>query len=130
MDDHTDLEDKLTDTAATLQRNGQQAAEDLQARAQDAWESAQERAQSALRESSAYIRENRLPALIAAFACGLFLGRLFSHRSTPTLSDRYLAEPMHRSRDLLLALPLATAGAMFTRVGRSAVASVRKAAYR
>jgi ElaB/YqjD/DUF883 family membrane-anchored ribosome-binding protein len=130
MDDPTDLEDKLTDTAAALQRDGQQTAEDLQARAKDAWDSAQDQAQRALRESSEYIRENRLPALIAAFACGLFLGRHFSHRSTPTLSDRYLAEPMHRSRDMLLAIPLAAAGAMFTRFGRSAVASVRKAAHR
>jgi len=130
MDPTNDFADKITDTAAELQHNGQQAAEDLQGRAKEAWDTAQEQAQSALRESSAYIRENRLPALLAAFACGLFLGRLFSQRSTPTFTDRYIAEPAHRSRDMLLALPLAAAGAMFTRFGRSAVASVKKATHR
>ncbi|MEP6668570.1 MAG: hypothetical protein ABJF10_05420 [Chthoniobacter sp.] len=130
MNPASDFEDKLTDTAANLQHNGEQAAEDLSSRAKDAWHSAQGQAQQALHESSEYLRENRLPALIGAFVCGLFLGRLFSQRSAPTFTERYIAEPVHRSRDMLLALPLAAVGAMFTRYGRTAAASVKKAVHR
>jgi hypothetical protein len=58
------------------------------------------------------------------------VGRLFSRREADSFSDRYITEPLHRSRDVLMALPLAAAGAMFTQYGRSAVKSVKKAVNR
>ena len=130
MDPVSDFEEKLTDTAGSLQRDGQQAAEDLSGRAREAWSSAQEQAQRAMREGTEYIRDNRLPALIAAFVVGLVVGRSLAHRRPVSFANRYLAEPLDRSRDMLLALPLAAVGAMFTRYGRSAAATVRKAVHR
>ena len=101
-----DLKDNPTD-AATDSGRATGVAEDLQNRATDAWDSVQHETNRAVRESSAYVRENPVPALIAALGVGLVLGLFLSRREPVSFKDRYVTEPLHQSKGVLLGLLLA-----------------------
>ncbi len=106
----TDLKDKLTSAANSLGESASGAAENLQTHAKDAWDSVQSGTNRAVRESSAYVRENPVPAVIAAVGFGLVLGLLLSHREPVSFKDRYVTEPLHQSKGMLLGLLLACGG--------------------
>ena len=106
----TDLKDQLTCAATNLEEKASGVAEDVQARAKDAWESVQSGTHRAVRESSAYVRENPVPAVIAAVGFGLVLGLLLTRREPVSFKDRYVTEPLHQSKGLLLGLLLACGG--------------------
>ena len=119
MEPMTDIKDKLTEAAANLGESASGVAEDLKSRAEDAWDSVQSGTHRAVRESSAYLRENPVPALIAAAGFGLLLGLLLSRREPESFKDRYIAEPLHQSKGVLLGLLMAC-GAMLRRTFSSA----------
>ena len=113
------IKDQLTAAATRLGESAGGVAEDLQARAEDAWDSVQHQTGRAVRESSAYVRGNPGPTALAAFGFGLVLGLLLNHRHPRSFKDRYLAEPLHQSRGLLLGALLA-GGALLRRTFSSA----------
>lgn len=107
MEHTTDIKNEVTDTATRLGEGANGVVEDLQNRANDAWDVVQDRTGRAVRESSAYVRENPLPVTLAAVGFGLILALLLSHREQPSFRDRYIEEPLHKSRGVLLALLVA-----------------------
>ena len=115
----TDLKDKLTDAATSLGEGASGVAEDLQSRANDAWDSVQDRGNRAVRESYAYVREHSVTTALAAFGVGLVVGLLVNRRDPVSFKDRYIAEPLHQSRGVLLGVLLAF-GALIRRTLSSA----------
>ena len=111
----TDIEDKLTDDATRLSEGATSVAEDLQTRAKDGWDSVQQQTNRAVREGSVYVRENPVPTALAAFCFGLVLGLVLSRREPVSFKDRYIAEPLHQSKGVLLGLLIA-GGTLLRRV--------------
>ena len=127
MEPITELKEKLTDAATHLSESANGVAEDLQSRAKDAWDSVQDQTDRAVRESSAYVHKNPVPTALAAFGFGLALGLLLNHRAPVSLRDRYIAEPLHQSKGVLLGLLLAC-GTLFRRTFSSASSAAEKIA--
>ena len=119
MEPTTDLNHKLTDVATRLGEDASDVAEGLQARAQDAWDSVQQQTNRAVRESSAYVHKNPVPIALAAFGFGLVLGLSLNRRHPVSFKNRYIAEPLHQSRGMLLGL-LVACGALLRRTISSA----------
>jgi ElaB/YqjD/DUF883 family membrane-anchored ribosome-binding protein len=119
MEPTNDLKHKLSDHATKLGEDASDIAEDLQTRAKDAWDSVQEQTNRAVRESSAYVHKNPLPIALAAFGFGLVLGLFLNRRHPVSFKNRYIAEPLHQSRGMLLAL-LVACGALLRRTISSA----------
>ena len=113
------LKDTLTDAATHLGESASGVAEDMQARAKDAWDTMQHRTDRAVRESSAYVRGNPVPTALAVFGFGLAVGLLLNRRPPASLTERYIDEPLHRSRGILLGLLLGV-GALLRRSAHSA----------
>ena len=107
MEPMTDLKDKLTGAATRLSEGASHVVEELHARAEDAWDSVQHRTNHAVREGSAYVHQNPVTTALAAVAFGLVLGLLWSRREPVSFNDRYVSEPLHHSKGLLLGLILA-----------------------
>jgi ElaB/YqjD/DUF883 family membrane-anchored ribosome-binding protein len=114
-----DLKEKLTDTATSLGEDVRGVAGELRTRTKDAWDSAQHQARRAVRESSACVRENPVPAALAAFGLGLVLGLILSRREPASFKDRCIAAPLHQSKGALLGL-LVACGALIRRSFSSA----------
>lgn len=108
MEPITDLKDKLTDAAHRLGEDATAAAKCAQAKAKEAWECAQEESRRAVRLSSLYARQHPLSTALVAVGVGVVIGLLINKRREPeTLAERYLAEPLHQSKGLLLGLLVA-----------------------
>ena len=107
MEPMTDLKDNLTNAAINLGERASRVAEDVQDHARDAWDTVQHGTHRAVRESSAYVRENPVPAVIAALGFGLVLGLFLNRREPASLKERYVTEPLHQSKGMLLGLLLA-----------------------
>lgn len=103
----TDLKDQLTDAATSLGEGASGVAKDLQTHASDACGSVQHRANRAVREGSAYVHRNPVPTALAALGFGLVLGLVLNRRDQGSFKDRYIAEPLHQSRGVLLGLLIA-----------------------
>ena len=123
----TELKDKPTDAATRLGKGASGVAGDLQTRAEDAWDSVQHRTNRALRKSSAYAHKNPVPIALAAFGLGLVLGLILNRRDSASLKDRYIAEPLHQSKGVLLGLLIAC-GALLRRTLSSASNTVEEIA--
>ena len=123
----TDLKDKLTDAATRLGKGASGVAEDLQTRAEDAWDSVQHRTNRAMRKSYVYFHRNPVPTALAAFGCGLVLGLILNRRDSSSFKNRYIAEPLHQSRGVLLGLLIAC-GTLLRRTLSSASSAVEEIA--
>ena len=119
MEPATDLKHQLNDDATRLGEDASDVAEDLQYRAEDAWNSVRQQTDRAVRESSAYVHKNPVPIALAAFGCGLVLGLSLNRRHPVLFKNRYIAEPLHQSRGMLLGLLMAC-GALLRRTISSA----------
>ena len=124
----TNIHDTLTGTATKLGEGATGLADEVQARAEDAWNSVQHRTDRAVRESSEYVHRNPLPTALAAFAVGLVLGLALNRREPVSFQDRYVAEPLHHSRGLLLGLVLAC-GTLLRRTLASASSAAESAGH-
>ena len=66
-----DIKNEVAHTATKLGESANGVVEDLQNRANEAWDVVQDRTGRAVRESSAYVRQNPLPVTLAAVAFGI-----------------------------------------------------------
>jgi ElaB/YqjD/DUF883 family membrane-anchored ribosome-binding protein len=107
MEPTTALNHKLNNDATRLGEDASDVAEDLLTRTQDAWDSVKQQTNRAVRESSAYVHKNPVPIALAAFGFGLVLGLFLNRRHPVSFKNRYLAEPLHQSRGVLLGLLVA-----------------------
>jgi ElaB/YqjD/DUF883 family membrane-anchored ribosome-binding protein len=108
MEPTTDLKDKLTDAAHSLGEDATTAAKSAQTKAKEAWECAQEETQRAIRLSSLYARQHPLSTALVAVGVGVAIGLLINRSREPlSLTDRYINEPLHQSKGLLLSLLVA-----------------------
>ena len=123
----TDIDDKLTNAATKLGESASGIAEELQTRAEDAWDSVQYRTKRAVRKSSAYVHKHPVPPVLAAFGCGLVLGLILNRRDSVSFRNRYVAEPLHQSRGVLLGLLIAC-GTLLRRTLSSASSAVEEIA--
>ena len=96
MEPITDIKNKLTE-----------AAKNVQTKAKDAWECAQDETQRAVRLSSLYARQHPLSTALVAVGVGVVIGLLVRRREPETFSDRFISEPLHQSKGLLLGLLVA-----------------------
>ena len=122
-----DIKDKLAEAATSLDNGASDVVENLQSRAGDAWDSAQHRTNRAMRDGSAYVHENPVPAALAAFGVGLVAGLFLNRRDSVSFKDRYIAEPLHQSRGVLLGLLLAC-GTLLRRTFSSASSAAEEMA--
>lgn len=127
MEPMTDFKDKLTDAATRLDEGASGVAEGLQSRAEDAWDSVQHRTKRAVRKSSAYVHKNPVPTALAAFGCRLVLGLILNRRDSVSFRNRYITEPLHQSRGVLLGLLIAC-GTLLRRTLSSASNAVEEIA--
>ena len=108
MEPITDLKDKVTDAAKSLGEDATAAVKCAQTQAKEAWECAQEESRRALRLSSLYARQHPLSTALVAVGVGVVIGLLINKRNEPeSLTDRYITEPLHQSKGLLLGLLVA-----------------------
>jgi ElaB/YqjD/DUF883 family membrane-anchored ribosome-binding protein len=126
MEPINDLQERITDTASTMRDDATQIAEEMQSRAQDAWQAAQDQAQNALQQGSATMREYPLSTAMIAFVLGFVIGRAITHHHEESFGERYVTEPLHRTRGMLLGLPLAFM-ALLPRFNRSTIRPLKKA---
>ena len=119
----SNLEDKITDAAPSFGESAREVANDVRTHTKDAWDSVQDGTHRAVRESSTYVRENPVPTVLAALGIGLVVGILLSRRDRASFQDRYIAEPLHRSKGVLLG-SLIACGAMLKRTFSSASTAV------
>jgi hypothetical protein len=68
-----------------------------------------------------------VPIALAAFGLGLVLGLILNRRDSASLKDRYIAEPLHQSKGVLLGLLIAC-GALLRRTLSSASNTVEEIA--
>ena len=120
------LEDKITDAATSLGESASDVANDVRTHAKNAWDSVQHGTNRAVHEGSTYVRENPVPTVLAALGVGLVLGVLLGRRDRTSFQDRYIAEPLHRSKGVLLG-SLVACGAMLQRTFSSASNVARNA---
>ena len=97
----------ITDAAHSLAEDATAAAKCAQTKAKEAWECAQEETQRAVRLSSLYARQHPLSTALVAVGVGVVIGMLINRRDPHSLTDRYLTEPLHQSKGLLLGLLVA-----------------------
>lgn len=70
----------------------------------DAYQCICSEAEDLLNSASEQIRKNPLPAVAGAFAFGIAIGYLvMSARHTPTMTERYLSEPLSETGDAISA---------------------------
>ena len=127
MEPNPDLHDTLTNASTTLSEDARGVAGSLQSHAKESWNSVQQGTSRAVREGSIYVRENPVPTLIAAVTFGLVVGFFLNRREPVSFKDRYVTEPMHESKGLLLGA-LVTLGALLQRVFSSASTAVAETA--
>ncbi len=113
-----DFTNNPEDNLNHLSDNPSGAAENLQDRAEEMWETVQDQTGRAVREGTAYVRENPVPVVVGALAFGVVLGLLFSGRES-SARERYVDEPLENTHGLLLGL-LVAIGAFFRNQLKSA----------
>ncbi len=113
-----DLTNPLADGAHDQPGDAATAAEHFQERVRETWETVQDQTGRAVRESTAYARENPVPVILGALALGVVVGLMFSGRE-PSARERYIDEPLEESHGILLGL-LVAIGAFFRSQFRSA----------
>ncbi len=109
--------ENLSETTSSVADQISTPAERLQHRAKETWETVQHRTGEVMHDGVTYVRENPIPIIIGALALGMTLG-LLGGRREPTFRERYIEEPLHESRGMLLGALLAL-GAMFRNFFRS-----------
>lgn len=122
MQSESDIQTNLTDAAHSLGENATAAAQKVRSHAKEAWECAQEETKRAVRVSSEYAQEHPISTALVACGVGVIIGLLIPRREPESFSDRYITEPLHHSKGLLLGL-LVAGGAMLKRTLASATSA-------
>ena len=65
------------------------------------------------------VRDNVVPAIVAAFAGGLILGYALAHRQQPALRQRYVGEPLSHAREIAFSVLAPVAQALRDQYGNA-----------